>query len=122
MALPNAKKVLIVEDDRGTRELYRQALAACGYAVVAVEDGVDALRRIEADHPDVVVLDLMLPRLGGEDVYLEMRANRATTDIPVVIVTGAETRSLEGDALRYLLRKPVEQGALVSAVESALQA
>jgi len=120
VALPRtAKRVLIVEDDRATREIYRQALASRGFLVTAVEDGMDALRRIESERPDVVVLDLLLPRLGGEDVYLEMRANAATRAIPVVIVTGNDARQLEASELRYFLRKPVLPDALVAAVESA---
>ena len=100
--------------------MYRQALASRGFSVSAVEDGIDALRRIETDRPDVVVLDLLLPRLSGEDVYLEMRANSATRMIPVVIVTGNDVRQLETSEVRYFLRKPITPDALVGAVESAV--
>ena len=116
-----AATVLIVEDDASTREMYRQALAASGHRVVAVQDGLGALRRIEADRPDVIVLDLVLPRLGGHDVYREMRAHPETRDIPVIIVTGSEARELEPNQVRFFLRKPVSPEALTRIVEDALQ-
>ena len=64
--------VLVVEDDRQARELFKTALRAEGYNVVAVGDGVDALTYLDTHTPAAVVLDLGLPRLHGRDVLLEM--------------------------------------------------
>src|SRR5688572_19356426 len=116
-----AATVLIVEDDASTREMYRQALTAYGHRVLAVPDGIGALRRIETDRPNVVVLDLMLPRLGGHDVYLEMRAHPETREIPVIVVTGSDARNFEPSEFRFFLRKPVSAEALTRIVEDALQ-
>jgi len=112
--------VLVVEDDAATREMYRQALAASGYRTIAAGDGLGALRVIEGDRPDVVVLDLMLPTVGGHDVYLELRAHPETCDIPVVIVTGSDARNLEPNEFRFFLRKPVSPETLTRIVEDAL--
>jgi response regulator RpfG family c-di-GMP phosphodiesterase len=62
-----AVTVLVVEDDPELRALYRSALKAAGYQVVAVDDGVAALRHLENEVPDAVVLDLGLPLLDGGD-------------------------------------------------------
>src|SRR5687767_14300582 len=94
---PPAKPVvvLVVEDDPTLRDLYRSALSSSGYAVVAVEDGLDALRAIDgALVPSAVVLDLELPRLGGRDVYQELRSQAVTSATPVIIVTGSDTSDL----------------------------
>ena len=115
-----APTILVVEDDSATRDLYRQALAAAGYKVAAVEDGLDALRRIETDTPDAVVLDLMLPRLGGTDVYQELRALPATRTTPVVVVTGSDVHPPEPSAFQLFLRKPVDAETLLSAIEELL--
>jgi CheY-like chemotaxis protein len=120
LALPRTT-ILVVEDDAPTRDLYRQALLTAGYNVVAVEDGVDALRRIEGDTPDAVVLDLMLPRLGGRDVYKELRSREETRNIPVVIVTGTDTRDLDPNDFRYFLRKPIHPDALIVVVDNAVR-
>ena len=70
--------VLVVEDDAAAREMYRSALAQDGYRVIAVEDGLDALRSVEAGRPHAIVLDLMLPCISGYDVYNDLRAAPAT--------------------------------------------
>ena len=72
MSAANGHKVLIVEDDPVLRSMYGAMLRMEGFAVVAVEDGIDALRHLEIDHPAAVVLDLGLPRLGGRDVQREI--------------------------------------------------
>ena len=117
----SGETVLIVEDDDATRELYRQALIIAGYRVLAARDGVDALRLIESDTAHAVVLDLMLPRLGGIDVYRELRAHDETRDIPVIIVTGSDSRELEPFDSRFFLRKPISPESLAYIVNDALR-
>lgn len=112
--------ILVVEDDTATREMYRQALAASGYRTITAADGLGALRFIEGDRPDVVVLDLMLPTVGGHDVYRELRAHPETCEIPVIVVTGSDARDLEPNEFRFFLRKPVSPETLTRIVEDAL--
>ena len=115
------RRVLIVEDDPRLREMYRMALRAAGYAVVAVEDGTDALRQIEQAIPALVVLDLALPRLGGQDVYRELKARADTRDIPIVVVTGTDLSEAEARDFATVLRKPCDADRLVSAVTLSLR-
>jgi DNA-binding response OmpR family regulator len=115
-----ATAVLVVEDDPQLRELYRTALIGSGYAVVAVEDGVDALRYLERDTPAVMVLDLGLPRLNGRDVQREMAAHGLTERIPVIVVTG-ETTNIDERDYSCVLRKPIDPDALASAVQECLR-
>ena len=117
----SSQTVLIVEDDVETRALYRDVLRDAGYSVVAVEDGLDALRRIEVDPIDAVVLDLMLPRVGGWDVYKDLRANPRTRRLPVVIVTASDVGDLESSAALHVLRKPVSPEKLTAAVDQAVR-
>jgi two-component system response regulator MprA len=112
---------LIVEDDAGTRSMYRDALRHAGFQVIAVEDGLDALRRIEEERVDAVVLDLMLPRVGGEDVYKEMRAHPTTRLIPIIIVTASDVRELAAGEFPHVLRKPVTPESLVAAIHHAFR-
>ena len=115
-----ALSVLVVEDDPQLRELYRLALTASGYAVVAVEDGVDALRYLEGNAPSAVVLDLGLVRLDGRDVQREMAAHGLTDRIPIIVVTGQSTGFDERD-FACVLRKPIDPWALMSAVADCLR-
>src|SRR5688572_26063207 len=113
--------VLVVEDDPTLRELYRSTLALAGYSVVAVEDGIDALRRVEHRRPDALVLDLALPRVSGRDVERELRSNPETRDIPIVIVSGTDVSDLDPTNFACVLRKPISAEKLVAAVQDCLR-
>jgi CheY-like chemotaxis protein len=113
--------ILVVEDDPGLRALYQRSLRAVGYNVVAVEDGVDALRYIDrGGNPQVIVLDLMLPRLSGRDLHQELTARDATSRIPFVVVTGTDTSDVDEHDFACLLRKPVHSDTLINAVAKCL--
>jgi CheY-like chemotaxis protein len=113
--------VLVVEDDPTLRELYRSALRGAGYAVVAVADGLDALRRVERDAPDAVVLDLALPRLGGRDVQKELKSAPDTKHIPIVVVSGTDTSDLDPADFACVLNKPIDVDTLIVAVQNCLR-
>jgi two-component system response regulator MprA len=113
--------VLIVEDDAALRALYRAALQLEGYAVIAVEDGLDALRYIDINTPSAIVLDLDLPRLGGRDVQRELTAGMDTHGIPIIIVTGGDTSDLDPKDFACILRKPLHPEAVVDAVRRCLR-
>ena len=117
----NALSVLVVEDDPELRALYRAMLQMEGFAVVAVEDGVDALRHIEVDPPDAVVLDLGLPRLGGRDVHREITGRMEMRGIPIVVVTGEPIDDLDPKVFACILRKPLDPQSLINAVRDCLR-
>ena len=112
--------VLVIEDDAPLREFYRTALRAAGLTVVAVEDGLDALRHIEASAPSAIVLDLELPRVSGRDVYRELKGSPTTDDIPIVIVSGKEASDLHPDHFTCILRKPIGTDELIVAIQNCL--
>lgn len=113
--------ILVVEDDAALRTFYRTTLISAGYAVVTVEDGVDALRRIEDAAPDLVILDMELPRLSGLDVKSELKSHADTRRIPIMVVSGTETRDLSADDFACVMRKPVTSDELIAAVEKCLR-
>lgn len=119
-AIPT-KTILLVEDDAPSRELYLRALQGGGHTVVTAEDGLAALHSIYAALPQVIVLDMMLPRLGGRDVLRELRANPDTRRIPVVIITGMDVRDLAERAGIPVLQKPFRMHELVAAVDDAVR-
>lgn len=113
--------MLVVEDDPGTRALYRTILREAGHLVVAVDDGVDALRFLETTTPDAVVLDLGLPRLSGQDVYREMQAQGMAHVVPVVVVTGNAPSGIEQQGFACVLRKPLDPDDLVATVQRCIR-
>ena len=118
--LPPRIRVLVVEDDDALRELYKRDLTSAGYSVITVADGVDALHRLEEGvTPHVVLLDLELPRLSGLDVYREMKAHPRTRNVPIIVVTGTDTRDLTPSDFAFVFRKPVVFDALAKAIDAA---
>jgi len=84
--LPN-KRVLVVEDDPAIIELIRLLLEQEGFEVEVAHDGLEALDQMSMFVPDLVLLDLRLPKLGGLDVLWEMRQNPKLNKTPVIIVS-----------------------------------
>jgi CheY-like chemotaxis protein len=84
----NPPLVLVVEDDPSVRGLLQTLLTAEGYEVGTASDGLAGLVKASAQHPSLILLDLMMPDLGGIRVLEEMRGDPELRDIPVVVVTG----------------------------------
>jgi len=113
------KLVLVVEDDVEVRRMFRTALMMADFAVREVGDGYDALVALEQHPPDLVVLDLGLPRLHGLTVQAEIAARVLTKHTPVVIVTGEQV-DLTAVNVACVLRKPVLPELLVATVAKCL--
>ena len=113
------KSILVVEDDPVLLGFYKGALLMSGFGVTTAEDGMDALRWMESETPDLIVLDLGLPRVSGHDVYREITVRAETRHIPVVVVTGQA--GVEAAHFACVLHKPVDAESLVSVVEKCLR-
>jgi two-component system, OmpR family, alkaline phosphatase synthesis response regulator PhoP len=87
-------RVLVVEDERDVAELIRYNLAREGYEVIVATNGAEALRHARESHPDIVLLDIMVPQLNGWEVCRRLKQDAETRGIPVIMVTG---RVEEGD-------------------------
>ncbi|HVY09449.1 MAG TPA: response regulator [Mycobacteriales bacterium] len=81
-------QVLVVEDDPSVRGLLESLLQGEGYAVATASDGIGGLVKVAAQRPELILLDVMMPDLGGVRVIEELHGDPATSDIPVIVVTG----------------------------------
>jgi DNA-binding response OmpR family regulator len=98
-------RILVAEDDPSVARLYAAYAQSRGHSVIVAKDGAETLVTAAAERPDLVLLDIGMPKLDGRDVLKELKANPRTTAIPVLVVT-----ALGGDQnLRDLL---LELGAL----------
>jgi CheY-like chemotaxis protein len=111
--------VLIVEDDADLRRFLAHTLSMAGFDVREARGGFEALRRLDSDPPDIVVLDLMMPGMDGFTVRREIAAHIHTRHIPVVVVTGSAATMAELD-VDCLLRKPITTERLIEAIRSCL--
>ena len=82
------KKILVADDAQLIRELATNLLEDAGFEVAQAEDGVETLKCIREEHPDLVLLDILMPKMTGFDVLREMRRDERTRDIPVLAMSG----------------------------------
>ncbi len=121
----SAKRILVVEDDQNISELIRVNLARAGYESTCVFSGEDAIRAIREAAPDLLLLDLMLPGVGGLDVCRLAKADKATQSMPIIMVTA---RGEESDIVRGLelgaddyVTKPFSPKVLLARIKSVLR-
>jgi signal transduction histidine kinase/CheY-like chemotaxis protein len=98
------RPILVVEDDTATREIIAELLTAQGYTVTTAEDGEQARSQMAAAVPELVILDLMLPKVSGFELLAEWRSKPRTADLPVFVLT---SKDLTGEEEQYL-RKHAE--------------
>jgi len=119
-----SKLVLIADDVADNRNLYAQALAIAGFRFALAEDGEECLQRVRELSPDVIVMDLSLPKLDGLEATRQLKANEHTKHIPVIALTGYGWETVKQDAYRYgcegFLVKPCPPDDLLKEIERLL--
>jgi len=118
--------ILVADDTRATLELVRQVLLMHGYRVVEARDGLEALEKIQHEQPDLLILDINMPRMDGYEVCLRLKSNPATAHIPVLMLSAMErvkdrVRGLSLGAEDYVI-KPFRPDELAARVAARLRA
>jgi len=123
---PADKMILIVDDDDSVRELIEFIVKKEGFRVEKAADGEEALTKARAGNPDLILLDLMLPKFGGFEILRELQSDE-TGDIPIVIITGRYTDRSTSDMIkqepnvRDFIEKPVKPQILTSLIHKLLK-
>jgi DNA-binding response OmpR family regulator len=117
------EKILVVEDDRATRKALQQLFEPEGYSVIVAPNGADGLAAFRETRPNFVILDLGLPRLGGQDVCRQIR--KESEEVPILILTGSSDEInrvllLELGADDYVI-KPFSPKELLARVRAVLR-
>ena len=95
------RKILLVEDDRFLRRACEASLRQRGYAVTVAVDGEEALRQMRAEVPDLILLDLLMPKITGVEVLRALRAEAPTREVPVLILSNS-SREQDVEEIRGL--------------------
>ena len=116
--------ILIVEDDPMGRELAAELLMAAGYTVLEAEDGRGLLERVKRARPNLILMDLQLPGIDGFTLIRDLKADAATREIPVVVITAfsqpeSHAKALEAGCAAYLT-KPLDSKLLLKTVATLL--
>ncbi len=119
------QRILIVDDNEANRDILEARLKVHGYELLQAADGEEALAAVQRDHPDLILLDVMMPKLDGVEVCRRIKGDATLPFTPIILVTSkSDTRDviagLDAGADEYLT-KPVDQAALVARVKSVLR-
>ncbi len=118
-------RIVYIEDEAEMIDLVRIILGRKGFEVIGAMDGQEGLNKINEQKPDLVLLDLMMPGMDGWDVYHQIKANRETQHVPVIIVTARALNidrilGLEIAKVNDYLSKPFTPQELIESVQKVL--
>jgi two-component system, OmpR family, alkaline phosphatase synthesis response regulator PhoP len=120
-----AKTILVADDEQNILRLIRMNLERQGYKVVTAPDGREVLRIVEESHPDLIVLDVMMPYVDGFEVLKRLKTDPLTKHIPVIMLTvkaqDADVFEAESRGADVYLTKPINPGELVAFVNRVLE-
>ena len=118
-------KILLVEDEPGIREMLTRRLVKRGYEVMVASDGEEACRLVASARPDLVLMDMKMPVLDGQEATRRLKADEGTRPIPVI---GLSCYAMHGDQEKALAAgcdeyetKPIDLNSLLGKMESLLQ-
>ena len=122
----STRRILLAEDDRFLRKAAETALKRQGFTVLAAVDGEEALRMARTEAPDLILLDLIMPKLQGFEVLRALKADPATAAIPVIILSnlGQDSdvkQAMEAGAAGYFVKANLSLQALVKQVGEMLR-
>lgn len=124
LKMPKGKSILVVDDSPTVRKLIAGKLEKCGHEVMCANDGIEAMERLEHFVPDLILLDITMPRMDGYQVCKQIRSNSATKDVTVVMISGKDgffdkVRGRMAGTTGYIT-KPFGPETLMKAVEMYL--
>jgi CheY-like chemotaxis protein len=132
MASASEKKILVVDDEPDVRNFLAACIEDAGFQVKTAVDGADALEKLQADPPDLMTLDMVMPRVSGISLMRQIRSMEAFTRLPVIVITAHAHDEMGSDDIkdfnaftsgtrpRYTMEKPVTPKKLVNAISDIL--
>jgi len=120
------EKLLLVEDDVTLSKMYQKKFEADGFSVATAFDGLEGVEKSIKEKPDLVILDIMLPKLDGVSVFKKMRSNPQTFKTPVLLLTNFDQEDTVFEcfklgAVDYLLKSSVTPSQVVKKIENLLK-
>jgi adenylate cyclase len=106
------RKVLLVDDEAGFAELLRDLLEMDSYEVVTAENGEDGIEKLKGFTPDVIISDVVMPKMSGFEMFKQVKAAPETASIPFLVITGFQDERVLAEARKIgvfgILRKPID--------------
>lgn len=123
--MENVTRVLVVDDDVNTRNLYANAFRAVNFSVREGKDGLDGLKMVNEENPDIIITGIIMPRMDGFGLVEELKKNIATARIPVIFISHLgreedEKRAMEIGVKAFLVRDMTSPREMIERVNSIL--
>ena len=126
MSEPETKTILVVDDEEDVRHYLTMALTDAGFRVITATDGFEALQKVKTETPDLISLDLVMPKKSGIKFYRDMIKNKEWAKIPILVVTGharddlgkADLKELTISGPGIYLEKPVKPQNYIAAIKT----
>jgi len=124
------KKILVVDDEKKIRDLLQLRLSAAGYDVIEAKDGEEGVQQAKACLPDLILMDVMMPKMDGAEATRCLEEDPATKDIPLIFLTSIITKEEEENqdmgiqvapGKHRFIAKPFEPQELLVEIENALE-
>ncbi|MBS3140419.1 response regulator [Candidatus Woesearchaeota archaeon] len=120
------KKILFIEDESALQKTFGDILGQEGYEMISAMDGEEGLKLAGAEKPDLILLDLILPKINGFDALEQLKDNLSTKDIPVIVLTNLEgtgdvEKALELGATTYLVKANYTLEEVLQKIKQALE-
>ncbi|MFC1496993.1 ATP-binding protein [Verrucomicrobiota bacterium] len=123
MPTVDAPLILIADDEKAVLSLIEYQIKENGYRVVTAENGVEALKKIEENNPDAVILDMAMPQMSGTEVILKIKSDKNRRRMPIIVITGANVDRSKAEILRSFsipaLSKPWDESELLDRLAGA---
>lgn len=121
-----AKIILFIEDESALQKTFTESLAPEGYNIISALDGETGLKIAKTKKPDLILLDLILPKIHGFEVLKKLKEDAATKNIPIIILTNLESvenvdKALELGATTYLVKTKYTLNEVISKIKKALE-
>ncbi len=118
-------RILLIEDDPLMYELYERVLSHAGYAVAVANDGIDGLKLTKSLSPDLILLDIIMPKVDGIQVLEQLKGDDSTKNIPVVMLTNVSSpeqrqRAMDKGASRYVIKSDYDPYKLMAVIKEVL--
>jgi DNA-binding response OmpR family regulator len=115
------RRILFVDDDFAVAEVTRMVLEHEGFTVLIAGNGEDAFHAVEAERPELVITDYMMPIMNGGQLVRKMRSSAIARSIPIIMVTANSTNEIDGaDQCARVLHKPITIDELLEAIRGVL--